>query len=63
MKDSEYAIGFASMIGLGTFWILHHLMFYSYLEFELTGHETCGLVLIAAGCIGGKWLHGRRAKE
>lgn len=62
MKDSEYALAFGSMIALGSFWVIQHILTYGYLEFELVGHETYGLILIAAGCIGGKWLH-RRANQ
>ena len=43
----------AGLIGLGSFFILEHVLRFRYLEFELTGHETYGALLWLAGLVVG----------
>lgn len=49
---------------LGFFFMWEHLWAWGYLEFELFGHETLGLVLLVAGVLMGIYLRRwKRAKS
>ena len=43
----------AGLIGFGAFLILEHVLRFRYLEFELMGHETYGVVFLVAGLLVG----------
>lgn len=39
------------LVGSGIFLIVEHWLTWGYLEFELLGHETYGLIMILAGAV------------
>jgi len=55
-------LGSASLILLGSFWLLEHILTYGYLEFELLGHETYGIILIVIGCLVGRSAWKKKGK-
>ena len=55
-------ISFA-MVGAGVFLVVEHWITWGYLEFELLGHETYGVVMVAIGLCVFAWDWGKLRPE